>query len=164
MTVEEVYVNSFDNTEVAWTEVGSSPYLHNTTTDYIAVAVDNKYESKFGFPNSAGSGTINSVKIIVEGMNIPIEIGGGAEVYVWDGTAWRNLGLVSTQYSYTWEEVDASTWLDTWDKINGAKLRFRSVIGDGYVYVRRATRKVNYTEAVVEEAEFQGDGLTFATE
>jgi hypothetical protein len=144
LTVEEVYVNSFDGTEVAWVEVGSSPYLHNTTTDYIYSDTNNQYESKFGFPTSAGSGTINSVKIRVEVMNTYIEIGSSCKVYVWDGSSWVLLGEVSSPDVYTWKEFDVTTILNTWDKINGAKLRFLSVVGDGAIYVRRATRKVDY--------------------
>ena len=147
--VEEVYVNSFDGTEVAWTEVGSSPYLHNSDADYIYTPVNNRYESKFGFPNSAGSGTINSVKIRVEVMNTYIDIGASTQVLVWNGGSWVSLGYASSPDVYTWVEYDVTSILTTWELINGAKLRFRSSLWDGIIYVRRATRKVTYTPIVV---------------
>ena len=145
MPVEEVYVNSFDVSEVAWSEVGASPYLQDSNVDYIGTDAGTQYESKFGFPASAGSGVINSVKIRVEAYNVPADIGRTANVYVWDGAAWQLLGTVGEAFAYTWYELNASAILTTWAKINGAKLRIRSNIGDGTVYVRRATRKVDYT-------------------
>jgi len=159
LTVEEVYVNSFDATEVGWTETGNSPYLQDTNTDYIRSNITLKYESKFGFPNSVGSGAINSVKIRVEVETIPFELGCEAFVYVWDGASWVLLGHVYSDNVYVWIEFDVSAILNTWDKINGAKLRFLSSVEDGTVYVRRATRKVDYTVAAVS-LKMVGDGLT----
>jgi len=142
---EELYVDSFSADEVQWIEVGSSPYLHDSDIDYIRCAVNNYYESKFGFPASGGSGTINSVKIRVEAASSAIGI--YTEVYVWDGSAWQYLGDTSDSDEWTWTEFDATAILNTWAKINGATLRFkcRRISGSGTVYVRRATRKVDYT-------------------
>ena len=148
MTVEEVYVDSFDNFEVDWVEVGANPYLNDSTANYIYTSLDGRYESKFGFPNSAGSNPINSVKIRVEAKIVIVDIGSDAKVYVWDGTSWVYLGDTEATTSYAWHEFDVSAILDTWTKINGAKLRFLSVVWDGYLYVRRATRKVDYGEAL----------------
>jgi hypothetical protein len=161
LTVEEVYVNSFDNSEVAWVEVGASPYLNDSNANYIFTDGSNYYESKFGFPNSAGSGTINSVKIRVEAYQVPVDVGRVASIYVWDGSAWRFLGNVGEALSYTWFELDASAVLNTWDKINGALLRIRASTGDGEIYVRRATRKVDYTSVAVVVPKPLGEGLTF---
>jgi len=144
---EELYVDSFSAEEVDWVEVGSSPYLHDSDDDYIRCAINNKYESAFGFPASGGSGTINSVKIRVEAMSSTIGV--YAEVYVWDGSAWQLLGVTDTSDVYTWNEFDATAILNTWAKINGATLRFKCVRTSGTVYVRRATRKVDYTPVVV---------------
>ena len=148
MPVEEVYVNSFDATENQWSKVGVSPYLHNTLTDYIFSYINGQYMSRFGFPASAGSGTINSVKIRVEVMNTYVETGSMVTVYVWDGSSWVTLGTVYSPDVYTWKEFDVTNILNTWDKINGAKLRFCSVVYDGEIYVRRATRVVDYTPPV----------------
>ena len=162
LTVEEVYVNSFSDTEVAWVKSGASPYLNDSDANYIATDLSNAYESKFGFPNSTGSGTINSVKIRVEAYTIPVDVGRGAMIYVWDGTAWQYLGTTSLEvYVYTWFEFVATTILNSWAKINGALLRIRSSTGDGTIYVRRATRKVDYTEAAIAAPKMVGDGLTF---
>lgn len=146
--VEEVYVNSYDASETGWTRVGSSPYLHNSDADYIYARTNNRYISKFGFPNSAGSGTINNVKIRVEVMNTYRAGGALAEVLLWNGASWVSLGYAGSPDVYSWVEFDVSTILNTWEKINGAKLRFRSVRQDGTIYVRRATRRVTYTPVV----------------
>jgi hypothetical protein len=153
MTVEELYVNGFDNNEVQWDEVGSSPYLHDSDVDYIRMSsVSYLYESRFTFPNSGGSGTINSVKIRVKAKQDYVEIPGTITVYVWTGSAWQSIGNITPATSYTWYELDASSILNTWDKINTAKVRFRGSAPDtpdGIIYVNRCTRKVDYAVAGV---------------
>ena len=155
MTVEEVYTNSFDSTYVAWFEIGSTPYLQDTNTDYIqedSARLVTYKEGCWSFPNSAGSGTINSVKLRFEAMRS--NAGGDAvvAVYVWDGTSWIAIGnLAPISTSYAWVEMDVSSTLNTWAKINGAKvyvLLGRYGVQSDTVYIRRLTRKVDYTEAV----------------
>jgi len=156
MTVEEIYTNSFDSTYVAWFEIGNTPYLQDTNTDYIqedsAMLVTYK-EGCWSFPNSAGSGTINSVKLRFEAMRSNAGGDAAVAVYVWDGTSWVNIGsLASISTSYAWAEIDVSSTLNTWAKINGAKvyvLLGRYGVQQDTVYIRRLTRKVDYTEAAV---------------
>ena len=149
MTVEEVYTNAFDARLVAWTEVGNSPYLHDTNTDYITTNTDAGEEGDWTFPASGGSGTINSVKLRLENRLSVIDCG-KASVYVWNGLAWQYAGEIGTYgLDYSWEEIDVSAILNSWDKINGAEV-YLHYIKDltGYIYVRRLTRKVDYTVAV----------------
>jgi len=155
LTVEEVYTNAFDATYVAWIEVGSSPYLHNTDTDYIYRLTSKTLTYKEGcwsFPNSAGSGTINSVKLRFEDYRSNLAGDAGVDVYVWDGTSWVYASCLSSYHtSYAWEELDVSSILNTWDKINGAKvyLEVMTATLTDTIYVRRLTRKVDYTPVAV---------------
>jgi len=152
MTAEEVYTNSFDATYVAWVEVGNTPYLHNTDTDYIdrtsgRLATYN--EGCWSFPSSAGSGTINSVKVRLEACRSNVAGDASVEVYIWNGASWVDVGTITPgSTSYAWFEFDVSTTLNTWDKINGAKVYVmlsRYGAKSDTLYVRRLTRKVDYT-------------------
>jgi len=152
MTVEEVYTNSFDATYVAWVEVGNSPYLHNTDTDYIyqvSARLVAYNEGCWSFPASAGSGTINSVKLRLEARRSNVSGDASIAVYVWDGSSWVNVGSISpSSTSYEWFEFDVSSTLNTWDKINGAKVYVmlsRYGAQSDTLYIRRLTRKVDYT-------------------
>jgi len=146
MTVEEVYTNAFDARLVAWTEIGDTPYLNDSDTNYIYTGTSLRTEGDWTFPNSAGSGTINSVKLRLESLINPADVG-FVEVYVWDGTAWVYTGYVGLGEAYAWFELDVSAILNTWAKINGAEVYVKYVLVEppGYGYVRRLTRKVDYT-------------------
>jgi len=159
MVVEEVYTNAFDARVVDWLETGASPYLNDSDANYIVAATDLINEGDWTFPNSAGSGAINSVKLRVELKGSKTEVGDVA-VYVWDGTSWVLAGYATPTTSYAWIEIDVSAILNTWAKINGAEVYFQYLkTFTGSTVVRRLTRKVDYTEAVAA-VEFQGDGLT----
>jgi len=149
VTVEEVYTNAFDARLVAWTEVGNSPYLHDTDVDYVRSNTDGQEEGDWTFPNSVGSGTINSVKLRLQNRLSVIDCG-EAEVYVWNGISWVYVGVIGTYgLDYSWEEIDVSAILNSWDKINGAEVYLHyTKYATGYIYVRRLTRKVDYSVAV----------------
>ena len=148
MAVEEVYTNSFDATYVAWIETGVTPYLQDTDADYIRTSTNAYKEGNWSFPASTGSGTINSVKVRFEAW-VTAELCGQFYVYVWDGASWVNAGTVTPDVAVGWSEIDVSSILNTWEKINGAKVYIQySKITTGTCYVRRLTRKVDYTAVV----------------
>jgi hypothetical protein len=158
VTVEEVYTNAFDSAYVAWIEVGDSPYLQNSSADYIYRLTSKTLTHKEGrwtFPGSAGSGTINSVKLRFMTYRTKLDGESCVKVYVWDGASWvlaGNLNLFSL--SYAWEEIDVSSILNTWAKINGAKVYLEATkylsIQDT-LYIELLTRKVDYTSTPVGE-------------
>jgi len=151
MTVEEVYVNSYtEEYSTTWTKTGNSPYIQDTDSDYVDTNTNNLYISKFGFPNSEGSGTINSVKLRFEASEIAIDAGEvDIEVLVYDGTTWIGLGWLSVLADGYWHwatDIDVSAILNTWAKINACQVRLRSAISlIASAGVRRCTRKVTYT-------------------
>ncbi|MCJ7424960.1 hypothetical protein MUP01_11950 [Candidatus Bathyarchaeota archaeon] len=148
MPVEDVYTNAFDASRVAWVETGVSPYLHDTNIDWIGTNIANVEEGDWAFPVSAGSDAINSVKVRLE--NYVTALGCGlVRVYVWNGAIWSLAGSVGgASLVYAWEEIDVSAILNTWAKINAAKvyLKYARLL-NGSQYVRRLTRKVDYTPA-----------------
>jgi len=152
LTVEELYVNAFDGTFLDWAEVGVSPYLHDTNVDYIYTAVNGVREGDWSFPASAGSGTINNVKLRFE-ARVTILDTTGFIPYVWDGSGWTMLPpILPSSTGYAWYESDVSAILNTWAKINAAKVRLLSSRDVGTVYVRRCTRRVDYAAAVKAKA------------
>ena len=149
MTVEEVYTNAFSAEYVAWTEYGASPYLDDTDTGYICTNVDLADEREWSFPNSAGSGTINSVKLRLEAQ-VSVADCGYVSVYVLVGSNYVFAGNIFPVVGYGWFELDVSAVLNSWAKVNGAKVWVSyNKVATGYGYVRRLTRKVDYTAAAV---------------
>jgi len=160
MTVEESYVDAYDATLTAWAEIGDSPYLQNTSTDYIWTSTNNAEEGVFTFPASAGSGTINSVKIRVKGR-VTSEYG-DVRLYVYDGSSWTDKGLISLPVGSTldWVEVDVSAQINTWAKRNAAAVKFKfEKVATCVATMDRCTIKADYTEEAVGVAKQYGDGL-----
>jgi hypothetical protein len=154
---EELYVNSFDAAAIGWNRIGASPYLQDLDTSYINTNVDARDIRNFGFPASAGSDTINSVKIRFEAKR---SLSADSVFYLWNGAAWSApIPITINTASYSWFEIDVSAILNTWAKINAALIWLSSeILAGGTVYVRRCTRKVDYTLPAVA-GEFHGDGL-----
>ena len=152
MTAEEVYTNSFDATYVTWTAHGNTPYLQNSDTDYIyqvSARLASYKDGCWSFPASAGSGTINSVKLEFEVKRSNVAGDASIGVSVWNGASWVEIGTLDiTSTDYVWKEIDVSSTLNTWDKINGAKVYVtlgRYGTTSDTLYIRRLTRKVDYT-------------------
>jgi len=143
MTVEEVYTNAFDERLIEWEEVGLSPYLHDTDEDYVWTDTYLRQEGDWSFPASEGSGTINSVKLMVEAGTSAT---GTLRIYYWNGASYSYVNVSITSSSPAWYEIDVSAILNTWDKINGVKVYVQIRLVTGNMYVRRLTRKVDYTE------------------
>jgi len=154
MTVEEVYTDAFDARLVDWYEVGSSPYLHDTDADYVWTDTYLREEGDWTFPASAGYGTINSVKLRVEAS---ASASGTLRIYYWDGAVWKYIDVTVPSSVYGWYEIDVSTKINSWDKINSLKVYVQKRLLTGNMYVRRLTRKVDYTPVKKPI----GDGLTF---
>jgi len=157
VTVEEVYTDAFDATYVAWTETGASPYLNDSDANYIYTSLTAKSEGHWTFPASAGSGAINSVK-----LRFKVKAGSYGDsssaivVKVWNGASWVTAGTIYLDSTvYGWKEIDVSAILDTWAKINGAKVHVTSAVtaplDPDPIYCNRLTRKVDYTAAAGQQ-------------
>jgi flagellar protein FlaH len=119
----DLYIDIFDDTRTGWTRHGTVPYLHiqNYPTDYVWIGFDRTSSiGDFGFQNSSKSlETINSVALRVYAWKEDTQ--DKFWVYLWDNSSWGNTHNV-TRTSAGWTEFDVTARLDTWAKIDSAKI------------------------------------------
>lgn len=149
MTTESLYVESYNLVIEEWDEVGASPWLNDSTANYIHTSVDNEWHEEFSFADHVGSETINAISLYMEiqgssGRNDQIL------VYLWDGTAWQLIVTLDPDNDvYQWYNWDVLAYFDTWTKINGAKLKVQynrsGSPSTEIIYVRRARLYVDYS-------------------
>jgi hypothetical protein len=140
-----LYVNADDETRTSWTRVGANPYLDAVDyTNYIHVSGNNKFAGDFGFADSGKSTeTINSVTVqLYTKQSLASK---NLEVFSWDGSTWTSLGVEATPTSWGWMNWTATTELDTWGKIDGAKIYVKSRSAAGTFEVDCARLQVDYT-------------------
>jgi hypothetical protein len=169
MTTENALVNSYGaNYSPTWTLVGASPYLDAGVTSYIYLAgsVNNGRKcGNFGFPSSAGSGTIVSVQIQFMDEIASMNSKNAYHPWLYDGSAWHDLG-VQVPETTSWAlntAIDVSSILSSWAKINAASLYVVFVGADSYsLGIAEGHRIVNYTPpSAAAPPSMVGDGLTY---
>jgi len=173
MTVEELFVDAFDDTFLDWVEAGDSPYLNDSTANSITEDdLGTDKEGYFDFANSAvGAGTINSVKVSLECRYSNAGYVKKFKLFVWNGSAWIDFGEVTPTVqipSYAWVDVDVSSEIDSWAKINGCRIYVEEVSYDSslaIVRIRRCKLKIDYTVGGVSHSETVTDllGMTDST-
>ena len=140
-----LYVNADDESKTDWTRVGTNPYLDaiDYNTNYVNVSGNSMLVGDFGFTDSGKSTEpINSVTVQIYAQQSNSK---NLEVFVWDGSSWTSLGLLTLTTSWRWENYTATTVLDTWAKIDGAKIYLRTTSGAGTYEVDCARLQVDYT-------------------
>lgn len=127
----KLWVDSLNLTKDQWAKKGSSPYLNLQDTPLSHVygqpngpgSQGGDQIGDFGFEDHPGTGTINSVMLKVYGCASPafpdLKY---FSVYLWDGTSWNKMMDFKGERTFVWKEVDVTPYLDTWDKINEAKI------------------------------------------
>ena len=127
----KLWVDSFDSTRDQWTKQGASPYLNaqDEPRNYVfgqpngAGSQGGDQIGDFGFENHSGTGTINSVMLRVYGRASPsfpdLKY---FSVYLWNGSSWTRIMDFKGEKAYVWKEVNVSSHLNTWSRINGAKI------------------------------------------
>ena len=146
-----LYVNSFDWNKTDWGTIGTEPYLDAIEVglpeadNLIATDTADNLEGDFGFTDSGKSTeTIITVTVQVYGKQTNDK---SLEVYGWNGSSWTSLGDLSLTSSYGWVNYTATTLLDTWAKIDGAKIYLQSSSGTGTYNVDCARLQVEYDSA-----------------
>jgi len=157
VTTETVYVNATTNTETpAWLTIGSNPWLDQGDTSYIHTHINGRKSGDYSFPTSEGEGEIDSVQLQFTDYIANINGVNYYQVYLYDGSAWHNLGSQAPTWSQWQKEapMDISSILNTWAKINACKVYVLMIANDTYdIYVSELVRIVTYRKAT-------GVGLT----
>jgi len=141
-----LYVNADDETRTGWTRVGTNPYLDaiDYNTNYVYASGNNLVVGDFNFTDSGKSTeTIDGVTVQLYAKQSGTN--NNLEVFVWDGSSWTSLGTQVTPTSWGWMNWTATTQLDTWAKIDGAKIYIKSRAAVGTFEVDAARLKVDYT-------------------
>jgi len=139
-----LYVNSNDTTHMNWNEIGNQPYLDAKTDDnLIATNVLEAIAGDFGFTDSnISSATIFSVSLQIYGAVVKSSY--PVEVFLWDGS-WTSLGTQILTTSWQWVNYSVTAKLNTWSKIDAAKIYFVAKDSKGDYNVDCARLEVNYT-------------------
>jgi len=131
----DLYVDSFDATKDQWVKNGSSPYLdaQDEPNNYVYSPLEGNGSKNgdqigdFGFEDASQTGTIISVKLRVYGhasTSNPDQC--YFSVHLWNGSSWTEIMDFEGEGNYVWKEVDVSSYLDNWDKVNGAEIFLRT--------------------------------------
>ena len=142
-----LYVNTSDRSKTEWTAFGS-PY-NDTLNDidypnyYIRTGSENETDGDYYFTDSEKSTeTITNVTAQIYGMHNSTSK--QLEVFVWNGSSWPSLGPQTLLTSWAWVNYTATTELNTWAKIDEAKIYLESSDDGDYYYVDCARLQVNY--------------------
>jgi len=131
----DLYVDSFDATKDQWVTVGSSPYLDalDEPNNYVFSPLegigskDGDQIGDFGFEDANQTEAIVSVKLRIyghAGTSNPDQC--YFSVHLWNGSSWIKIMDFEGEGNYVWKEVDVSSHLDNWDKVNGAEIYLRT--------------------------------------
>jgi len=122
-----LYVNGYDGARTDWKRIGTNPYLDAIDYDinYLSVKATNKEAGNFDFTDS-GKSTETIDNVTVQLYVTQSRAGDSLEVFVWNGSLWASLGLKEVPTSWNWVNWTASTQLNSWAKIDGARIYFVS--------------------------------------
>ena len=109
-----------------WTRTGDSPWLNATDypTNYIKTIVTGDRIGNFAFADVPPT-QISSAKLRIKCWS-GTELNDGINIYVNDGTQWSSAFTVSPTSAAapgSYVEVDVTSFLDTYSKINAAQMR-----------------------------------------
>jgi len=149
---ENLYVDGFNSVLEEWDETGASPWLNDNTENYRSTNIDEEWHEEFTYADSAGSGTLNDVFFHIE-LYGPSGRNDYIQCYIWDEADWN---LVLSQDpdddAYSWYSVNVSSVLDTWIKVDGAKLKIQYQRSGSpsteTIYARRSYLEIDYTLGV----------------
>jgi len=143
--VLNLYVNADDENKTDWSRTGTNPHLDaiDYNASYVYVSGNNMLVGDFGFTDSGKSTeTINNVTVQLYAKQSLVD--NNLEVTVWNGSVWASLGVQGTPSSWGWMNWTATTELDTWTKIDGAKIYIQSRVAAGTYEVDCARLQVDY--------------------
>jgi len=141
-----LYVNAYNEVRTDWTQVGTTPYLSviDYNSNYVHTSKNNYEIGDFGFENSGlSSETIQSVTIQLYAKQT--DTNNPLQLFVWDGSTWTDLGMQAPTTSWGWINYTA-TALNSWTKIDAAKIYMQPATGTGLYEVDWARLLIGYFE------------------
>jgi hypothetical protein len=156
-----LYVNTCDWSVDEWNAYGfpfeevlnAIDYYDPVNFGWIETVSKNNFEGDFFFTDSGKSTeTIISVTVQIYARNSDSD---NLEVYMWDGSSYPLLGSQGLTPSWGWVNYTATTVLDTWAKIDGAKMYVESLTNGGPYQVDCARLNVDYTDPANYELDFE---------
>jgi hypothetical protein len=145
-----LYVNTCDFSMEDWSTYGfpfetvlnAIDYYEPVNFGYIATSSQNYFEGDFFFTDSGKSTeTIINVTVQIYARNSDSD---SLEVYMWNGSSYPLLGSQGLTPSWKWVNYTATTVLDTWTKIDGAKMYVKSLTNGGPYEIDCARLQVYY--------------------
>lgn len=163
-----LYVNTLDFSMEDWNEYGfpyeevlnAIDYYEPVNFGYIATSSKDYFEGDFFFNDSGKTTeTIISVTVQLYARNPDSD---SLEVYMWNGSSYLLLGSQGLTPSWGWVNYTATTVLDTWTKIDGAKIYIKSLTNGGPYEVDCARLQVEYDSTNYEaDLEVQWTNVDF---
>jgi hypothetical protein len=138
-------VDAFDGAKTGWTRVGIDPYLDNIdySTSYVNASGNNLALGDFDFEDS-GKSTETITNVTLQVYTRQSETDKTLKIFIWNGTNWLSETPLTDPTSWGWINWTVVTILDTWTKIDGARIYFRTGSSTGFYEVDYATLKVDY--------------------
>lgn len=144
---ETLKVTTMGTERAGWTEVGT---LHlqeqDQPTHYVWTVTKKAEHGDWDFANTAYSAeTLNSVTLYVYAYN---DVGRELSFFIHDGTSWTEYAIILPT-SYGWSNI-ATPVLDTWTKVDGAKLYVAQPNQADKSWIDAAYLLIDYTTVGVE--------------
>ena len=123
-----MYVNWRDQVTptCGWTRIGATPYIdvQDYPANYIKSNTPDQWTCDYRFEDTAQTGHPTNVEIQLRSM---YDILGNDqfELWVWDGTSWNYICDVTPTTAMQYYTIDVKSVLDTFEKINAAKIKLR---------------------------------------
>jgi len=121
-----LYVDGVGSEHTGWIKTGVSPYLDTQDDGDVEAQLIGAEVGDFTFADTAQTGIPTAVFVQVY---IKKELTRKVEVWIYDGSSEQLAGTITPDTSYGWVEVDATSILNTFTKINAAKMRLKVVAG-----------------------------------
>ena len=143
-----LYVDSDDRRITEWTPIGTRPYLNaiDYNINYIYTSTKNQIDGDYNFTDTGKSTeTIINVTVQIYARNPD---SANLDVYVWNSSAYAFLGTQGLTPSWQWVNYTATTILDTWTKIDAAKIYIESLTDGGPYEIDCARLQVEYNATI----------------
>lgn len=123
-----LYANGDNEVMTGWKRTGVNPYLDavDYNASFLSVKGPNRAAGEFNFTDSGKTWeTIQNVTVqLYAKLSLP---GDDIEVFIWNGSQWTSLGIQQISPSWTWSNWTATSQLNSWTKIDNARMYFVSI-------------------------------------